>query len=248
MAIGARQGFSGTLKRMAGKSVFIPVCASFFAGAVLAGFFAPMVVGGAKPAPVAPMATVKVIPVNERIDTPFKPAREGVSAASPIEEASAKAFVDKMSAHIYYDPPHDINDFAYLQPDGQYKTLKDFRGRYVLFNLWATWCGYCLQELPSLDRLKQKTAGTNLDVVAISIESGNNLENLGTFLKYQGIGDVALNYDYDGEVQYALPASVLPVTFLVNPEGRVVYSFGGTAEWDSPGALAFLENFVPLNQ
>lgn len=250
MASGARQGFSGTLKRMKIKPLVIPVCVAFFAGALVAGFLAPRVDPDALNAAFAgpPPRVAKVIPVNERIDTPFKPPRAGVSRESPVTESAARAFIDDLGAYIYYDPPHEINDFAFLGADGKYQKLEDYKGRYLLVNLWATWCGYCLEELPSLDRLQKKAAGSNLDVVAISIESGATIPGLKEFLRLRGIGDFALNYDYDGDVQYALPASVLPVTFLVNPESKVIYSFGGKAEWDSPGAIALLETFIPVNQ
>lgn len=247
MASGARQGFSGTLKRMKIKPLILPVCLSFFAGAMVAGFLAPRADLGAIFAPPPPKIA-KVIPVNERIDTPFKPARAGVSRETPVTEAAARRFIDGLGAYIYYDPPHEINDFAFLGPDGQYQKLEDYKGRYVLFNLWATWCGYCLEELPSLGRLQEKAKGSNLDVIAISVESNATISGLKEFLRLRGIGDFALNYDYDRDVQYALPASVLPVTFLVNPEGQVVYSFGGKAEWDSPEAIALLETFIPVNQ
>lgn len=237
---------------MKNKSVIIAICVSFFAGAVLAGFLVPNLSGalpGGGMAPAGdPPKVVKVIPVNERIDTPFKEARAGVSRETPITDVAARAFIDGLGAYIYYDPPHEINDFAFQGPDGKYRKLADYKGRYVLFNLWATWCGYCLEELPSLNRLQEKAQGSNLDVVAISVESSATIFRLKEFLKLRGIGDFALNYDYDGDVQYALPASMLPVTFLVDPEGKVVYSMGGKAVWDSPGALAFLETFILVNQ
>lgn len=231
------------------KSILIPVCVAFFSGAVLAGYLAPKLAPGDAVASVSsPVKVPKVIPVNQRIDTPFNLPREGVSRETPITEPAARGFIDSLGAYVYYDPPHEINDFAFRGPDGKYRTMEDYKGRYVLVNLWATWCGYCLEELPSLDRLKKKAKGSNLDVVAISVESSATIPGLKEFLRLRGIGDFALNYDHDGDVKYALPSSVLPVTFLINPEGRVIYSLGGKTIWDSPGALAFLETFIPVNQ
>lgn len=258
MASGARQGFSGTLKRMTTSSILIPLCATFFAVAILAGYLAPRLDGmtsdatvdpiatALAPAPVAPRAAIPQIP------TPF-PGQAGPGSAQVIGAETpltgdARRFIDGRAAHIYYDPPQELNDFVFLGPDGKYKSKKDLKGRYTLLNIWATWCGYCLMEMPSLQNAKERFTGTDMNVVAISIDAAKNIDFVRTFLKMRGLGDVGLHYDYDGRVQFAFPVSVLPVTFLLDREARVVYSIGGTAEWDSPQATAFLESFVPLNQ
>src|SRR5258708_4074324 len=63
--------------------------------------------------------------------------------------------------------PRAAPDFSFLTRDGRSRRLGDFRGSVVVVNLWATWCGPCVQEMPSLDRAQQKF-GDRLQILAIS--------------------------------------------------------------------------------
>lgn len=242
---------------MTKRAHLLYICLSFFAGAVLAGYFSPkaeeVIIAALHTEPDAARPRVQTLNIY-KLDTPFanqnntSPMVVNGSKSSPITDGEAKTFLDSMAAHVYYDPPHQLADLTFLAAGGQTKSLADYKGRYLLLNLWATWCGYCIMELPSLQQLKERYKGGNLDVVAVSVDTNQSLANVETFLKSRGLGDVALNLDDRGDVQYTLPVAVLPVTFLIDPEGRVVYSFGGRADWMSLPALAFLERFAPLNQ
>jgi thiol-disulfide isomerase/thioredoxin len=229
------------------------ICLSFFAGAVLAGYFSPKVEGIARQTLSSDVdrPAVKTIGIA-KLDTPFNrnnpDSRTVPGKTSPVQDGEAGAFIRSMSAHVYYDPPHQLENLSFQGPDEKPVALSDFRGRYVLMNLWATWCGYCITELPSLQRLKERYAGKGLDVVAVSVDTDESIPSLASFLKNRGLGEVALNYDDRGDVQFTLPVNVLPVSFLIDPQGRVLYSFGGATDWASLPALAFLERFAPLNQ
>src|SRR3546814_14643234 len=72
-----------------------------------------------------------------------------------------------MSLH---DSPRDLPDLQFKDGSGKPVSLADFRGRVVLLNLWATWCGPCREEMPTLDRLQATPGGPNFDVVALSID------------------------------------------------------------------------------
>jgi thiol-disulfide isomerase/thioredoxin len=235
----------------------LPICLSFFAGAVMAGYFSPKAESLMADATSVFVADAERPPIKTReipkIDNPFTPQNNPSplvvnGTKSPIADGDAKRFLDSMSAHVYYDPPHPIENITFLGPEEKPLALADYKGRYLLLNLWATWCGYCITELPSLQQLKERYKGSNLDVVAVSVDTAQSITSLTTFLNSRGLGDVALNYDDRGDVQYTLPVAVLPVTFLIDPEGRVVYSFGGRTDWMSLPALAFLERYAPLNQ
>lgn len=187
-----------------------------------------------------------------KLDTPFNRAQPDSRAVpgkqSPLTDGDAGAFIRSMSAHVYYDPPHQIEDLTFIGADKKPFALSDYRGKYLLLNLWATWCGYCITELPSIQRLKDQYASDNFDVVAVSVDTNENIDSIASFLKNRGLGDVALHYDDRGDVQFTLPVNVLPVTFLIDPQGRVLYSFGGTADWASLRARAFLGRYASLKQ
>ena len=237
---------------------WLGICLSFFAGAILAGYFSPQVEGMAGKALSDKALTgevdrpaVRTIGIP-KLDTPFDTGQTSSNAVpgkkSPITEGDAGAFIRSMSAHVYYDPPHQIDDLTFIGAEGKTVALSDYRGKYLLLNLWATWCGYCIMELPSIQRLKDLYASDNFDVVAVSVDTNASIDSLASFLKNRGIGDVALHYDDRGDVQFTLPVNVLPVTFLIDPQGRVLYSFGGTADWASLRARSFLTRYASLKE
>ena len=71
----------------------------------------------------------------------------------------------------WLEEPRPAPEIAFLTRDGRPRHLADFRGRFVLVNLWATWCGPCVGEMPSLDRAQQKF-GDRLQILAISEDRG----------------------------------------------------------------------------
>lgn len=238
------------------SSVLIPLCASFFAAAILAGYVLPRLEKPAAPvdpvavalAPAPPVPRPAIPQMTSPLAGKIDPnATTPIGAKSPLE-GPARDFLQRRSAYIYYDPPQGVNDFTFQGLDRQYQKRDDLKGGYTLLNIWATWCGYCLAEMPSLQRAKDRFQGTNMNILSISIDNARNIDFIESFLRQRGFGDVGMNYDHEGTVPYAFPVAALPVTFLLNPKGEVLYSIGGMAEWDSPDALAFLESFVPLNQ
>lgn len=132
--------------------------------------------------------------------------------------------------------PEVIFDNAQHQP----VRLGDFRGRVVLLNLWATWCGYCVREMPRLNALQNQLAAAGLVVLPVSVDR-------------QGV-DVAANWleqkGYDGLKAFADPhyhialafetTGSLPVSFLIDRSGREVGRFYGEADWMAPEAIALI--------
>jgi len=68
--------------------------------------------------------------------------------------------------------PRPLPPLAFSDEQGKRTSLADFRGRVVLLNIWATWCGPCREEMPTLDRLQAALGGANFEVVALSIDTG----------------------------------------------------------------------------
>jgi thiol-disulfide isomerase/thioredoxin len=123
--------------------------------------------------------------------------------------------------------------------------LADFRGKVVLLNLWATWCAPCRAEMPSLDRLAAAMAGEDLAVVALSTDRFG-AERIQSFFEEIGVGMLAIYQDKRSEVARAAGAIGLPVTLVLDREGREVARLTGDAEWDSPEARALLSRLVEL--
>ncbi len=118
--------------------------------------------------------------------------------------------------------------------------LEAFKGRYVLLNLWATWCAPCVSELPSLARLQAHAPG--LRVLAINADSTK--VDAGAFLKSHGAGSLPVYVDSDHMLMRSFVVPGLPTTVLIDPDGKVVARAEGPAEWASPEAVAYFKRIT----
>jgi thiol-disulfide isomerase/thioredoxin len=126
---------------------------------------------------------------------------------------------------------------------GDEVTLADFRGKVVLLNLWATWCGPCMREMPSLDRLQAALGSEGVKVVALSQDRGG-LKVVERFYAKHGLKNLGIYLDPKGKLSRALGARGLPTSVLIDREGRAVGRLEGPAEWDSPEALALIRHYL----
>lgn len=126
---------------------------------------------------------------------------------------------------------------------GKRLTLADFRGRVVLLNIWATWCGPCRSEMPSLDRLQAMHQSDGLAVLAVSVDDGGS-PAVRRFFQQSGVRNLALYLDADGATARAFRASSIPTTLLIDREGNLVGSLVGAIQWDSPDALALIRHYL----
>ncbi len=124
---------------------------------------------------------------------------------------------------------------------GKRVDLKDFRGRVVLVNFWATWCEPCRDEMPSLERLRGKLRGRPFDVLTVNY--GEGPAKINAFLAKQKISLPVL-LDPEKEAALEWKAGGLPMTFLVDAEGRVRYSAFGECDWSEGEPFRVVENLV----
>ena len=132
---------------------------------------------------------------------------------------------------------------AFKSASGRRLSLSDFRGRVVLLNIWATWCGPCREEMPSLDRLQSLHGGDGLAVLAVSVDEGGTT-TVRRFYEQAGIRNLTPYIDSGRATQSALHARAIPMTLLIDRDGRVAGSMVGAAEWDSPAALALVRRYL----
>jgi thiol-disulfide isomerase/thioredoxin len=155
-----------------------------------------------------------------------------------VTDAAARA--DDFAAHfIAVNPPTPMPLFSFEDVSGHMLGLKDFQGRYVLLNLWATWCGPCAHELPSLDAL-QELALEHFTVIALT-EDVNGRDAAQAFYERHGIRHLAVYVDVSGRAPALLQARGLPTSFLIDPEGREIGAIEGEADWSAPDIVAFLK-------
>jgi thiol-disulfide isomerase/thioredoxin len=112
--------------------------------------------------------------------------------------------------------------------------LSAFRGKPLLINVWASWCGPCRDEMGSLERLSRRYGGKAFNVVGISTDDDHAAA--AKFVKVSGVSFP--NYiDRNLVLENMLGANRLPLTVLVDGEGRVIKKISGSRAWDSPEAI-----------
>jgi thiol-disulfide isomerase/thioredoxin len=160
----------------------------------------------------------------------------GIAAAGPPRDGPMANFTP-------IDPPRPAPAAMFSAADGSKVSLESFHGRVVLLNLWATWCGPCVEEMASLDHLQARLGGTDFAVVAVSQDLGG-LPTVTPFYKRHGIEALAIYTDSRNELSHKLGIQGLPTTMLIGRDGRAVGAFVGGAEWDSPEAIALIRYYI----
>ena len=128
---------------------------------------------------------------------------------------------------------------VFTDADGKTLSLRDFAGKLVLVNLWATWCAPCRHEMPSLERL-QTRLGDKITILAISEDRGGS-KAVAPFIAKLGLKVVKTYLDPESAVGRAFKVDGLPTSFLIDRQGRVLGRVEGEAEWDSPKMLAIID-------
>ncbi|MBL4614909.1 MAG: TlpA family protein disulfide reductase [Magnetovibrio sp.] len=125
-------------------------------------------------------------------------------------------------------------DFKLKNLDGQFQSLSDFKGKVVIINFWATWCPPCRAEMPSMQRAWEKIQDKGVMMLAIHV--GGNEDKIWSF-----VGDYELDFtvliDAKSRVADAWPMQGLPSTFVIDPQGRIIYRAIGAREWDDDDIL-----------
>ena len=143
--------------------------------------------------------------------------------------------------------PQDFSDFEeqllpeiILFDENKIKTnlssyLESNNNRLTIINFWATWCPPCIEELPSLNRLAIMFEEKGIDILAISMDRGDE-KKLANFLKQKGGDKLKFFQDKNWSAGKSLPIKGLPVTLIVKNnkiETKIIYKHEGPLVWDS---------------
>ena len=142
-----------------------------------------------------------------------------------------------------FDPPHPIAPIRFADATGRMHGLPEFRGRVVLLDIWATWCVPCRREMPALDRLAGRLAGTGFLVLPVSIDRDGS--TVAPFYRALGIERLGVWLDPLGRGTSPLAVPGLPTAFLIDREGRMAARKMGAAQWDDPAMIALIRRWLP---
>lgn len=126
--------------------------------------------------------------------------------------------------------------------DGKTTNLKTLKGQWVLVHFWASWCGPCRREMPTLQALQQKMQGTRIALLLVNTAETD--DDVFTFMSAVA-PELNTLMDRDGLATERWQPRGLPSTFIVDPDGRLRYLALGGRDWTSAEYMAFLNSLPP---
>ncbi|WP_293880552.1 TlpA disulfide reductase family protein [Sphingomonas sp.] len=165
------------------------------------------------------------------------PQANVTDAAKPTEPEPAGTLDISQRGKV---PPSE----KFTGPDGKPTSIAAFAGKPVLVNLWATWCGPCVKELPSLDRLAVR-AGDRLQVLVVNQDDTKQaVDPVPGWWAAHPLPHLALYRDAPNALGFAFASGMLPTTVLYDANGKEVWRIVGGMDWDGPRANTLLAEFV----
>lgn len=140
-------------------------------------------------------------------------------------------------------PAPPAPDIAVADGQGRLHMLDEFRGHYLLVNLWATWCVPCVRELPALAGLKAALKGQGLKIIAVNVGHADT-PTIRAFLAAHHAKTLGVWRDTGQVFIRGFDAYGLPTSVLIDPSGREIARIVGTANWDAPAAIGYFRHLL----
>ncbi|MGD9724832.1 MAG: TlpA disulfide reductase family protein [Alphaproteobacteria bacterium] len=172
------------------------------------------------------------------------------NAAGAASKEKRPHLPDGVGQFIYLQPIQKAQLPAILDPQGHPVDFGTFRGKVVLLNLWATWCGPCIYEMPALDRLQTKLDSSQFTIIPVSI-GADDTGALKAFYSRHGVSHLPayrtaqrLTTSEGTPIRSgnAVLLYSLPMTYVIDASGRSIGYFHGIADWDADETIEFLNS------
>ena len=167
----------------------------------------------------------------------------GANAALAEPAAVAGLIEGDMRKLVFAAEPAPVSEAAFVDFEDRALSLADWRGKVVLVNFWATWCAPCREEMPALDALNKALGGEDFAVVTIA--TGPNPQPAMTrFFEEAGIETLPLHRDPKQRLAREMAVMGLPVSVILDREGREIARLTGDADWHSDAARGVIAALV----
>ena len=140
-------------------------------------------------------------------------------------------------------------DFT-MQLDGKPAHLSDLRGKVVVLNFWGSWCGPCVEELPSLIALQQRISSRNALVFGVAADP--DPAQFSQFLREHGVNfptyrDPGTNEDRHSPIAAEYGTSMYPETYVIDRKGKIARNIIGPQDWNSREMTAYFDAILAAN-
>ena len=130
---------------------------------------------------------------------------------------------------------------------GKIQSLIDIKGDITLISFWASWCGPCRVELPTLSALHQRLKDKGLRILAISVDDSTvTQEELKHFWQTMNL-PFSFFFDFEKQASKAFNVQSLPMHFILNHSGEVIITANGANDWSHPKNVQMIQNLLDQN-
>ena len=139
-------------------------------------------------------------------------------------------------------PGLPVPNFAFPGLDGKIISLNDYKGKVVFLNIWATWCGPCREEMPSMEKLYNELRAQDFEILAVSIDA-TGARDVAPFVKEYNLSFPTL-LDPKGTIQTLYGTTGVPESFIIDKDGALVQKIIGPRDWANPEVIRFFRNLT----
>ena len=169
----------------------------------------------------------------------------GANAALAVDitELEAMRSGDMKKLNFHSAPKEASEQEFHLEDDSGMGTLSDYHGKIVLLNFWATWCAPCRAEMPMLSELQAELGGDDFEVLTLAT-GRNSPAGIVKFFDETGITNLPRHQDPKQAIAREMAVLGLPITVILDREGREIARLRGDAHWNSDSAKAILSALI----
>jgi thiol-disulfide isomerase/thioredoxin len=144
-------------------------------------------------------------------------------------------------ARISVQNPVAARNFSVPTLDGANQTLSALKGKVVFLNFWATWCGPCRVEMPSMEILYQRFKDSDFVMLAVDIQE--NREEVSAFMRNMGLS-FPVGLDLNGKASSLYNISAVPTSYIIDRDGYIVAAVRGSINWNRPEVFSAFEKLI----
>tara|TARA_Y100001958_G_C21228495_1_gene553982 strand:+ start:1407 stop:1916 length:510 start_codon:yes stop_codon:yes gene_type:complete len=150
--------------------------------------------------------------------------------------------IDGIKNLIIIENPKKLTDFTFLDEKNNQFSLKDFEGKLILLNFWATWCAPCKKEMPSLDILQNKKNLNNLKIFPINVGQ-DNLEKTLNFFEDLNIKNLKPYFDSPVTLAKKFQLRGIPTSILINKNGEEFARIVGSINFEDKKFIEWISSY-----